>query len=306
MSVRAKYVSLTRDVILAELEPPNPRALPLQAETGRRPTECEDSDSHLRQAPILQTSGFWRVNVAFLLLAIVQTAESIFNTMPATFVDLSHALDSATQVYPGDPAFSCCPTMTIPKDGMNLQTITMGSHTGTHVDAPYHFFDTGLTIDQIPLSTFVGNAVVVDVTAKLSKALITWTDISAHEESIRRKASLDDGVFVLLRTGWSKYWSSDEYYHHPFLEVDAARRLLELGVKLIGIDTLSPDETRLDGSMPEFGVHEVVLGAGAMLAENLTNLEAIQTDDWLVTLMPLKLGGCDGSPVRAFACKRET
>ncbi|KAI0753450.1 putative cyclase [Daedaleopsis nitida] len=210
--------------------------------------------------------------------------------MPAAFVDLSHALDSATQVYPGDPAFSCCPTMTIPKDGMDLQTISMGSHTGTHVDAPYHIFDTGLTIDQVPLSTFVGNAVIVDVTAKLSKAKITWADISAHEAVILQKASLDE----------------DEYHHHPFLEPDAAKGLLELGVKLIGIDTLSPDETRVDGSMPDFRVHEVVLGAGAILAENLTNLEAIQTGDWLVTLMPLKLGGCDGSPVRAFACKKET
>ena len=94
---------------------------------------------------------------------------------------------------------------------------------------------------------------------------------------------------------------SQAYYDHPFLEVEAAKRLLELGVKVIGVDTLSPDETRVDGSFPDFAVHHAVLGAGAVIAENLTNLEAIQTGDWLVSLVPLKLGGLDGSPIRAFA-----
>lgn len=228
------------------------------------------------------------------------TANIISGNM-STFVDLTHTLNFATQIYPGDPAFACCPTLTIANDGMNVQSISMGSHTGTHVDAPYHFFENGLAVDQIPLSMFVGNAVVVDVAGKSRKARITWADISEHEATIRQKASLEHGVFVLLRTGWSMHWGSDEYYHHPYLEPDAANKLLELGVKLIGVDTLSPDETCLDSSTPDFGVHQVVLGAGAILAENLTNLEAIQTGEWLVNLVPLKLGACDGSPVRAYA-----
>ncbi|KAI0740671.1 putative cyclase [Earliella scabrosa] len=223
--------------------------------------------------------------------------------MSPTYVDLSHVLDSHTQIYPGDPAFSCCPVQTIPADGMNLQSISMSSHTGTHIDAPYHFFDAGLTVEQIPLNTFIGNVAVVDVVGKGAKSKISWADMSSHAETIRRKALLEHGVFVFLRTGWSKHWGSDEYYHHPYLEPDAAKKLLELGVKVIGVDTLSPDETRLDGSTPDFGVHEVVLGAGAILAENLTNLEAIQTGDWLVHLVPLKLAGSDGSPVRAYACR---
>ena len=218
-----------------------------------------------------------------------------------TFVDLSHKLDQHTQVYPGDPLYRCCPALTIPKDGMNVQSISLGSHTGTHIDAPFHFIQEGLTVERIPLSVFLGTVVVVDVTAKKSKERITWADISAQEDAIRRKAALEHGVFVFLRTDWSRYWGTDEYYHHPFLERDAAEKLIRLGVKAIGVDTLSPDETRLDGVAPDFGVHQVVLGAGAILAENLTNLEAIQTGDWLVNLAPLKLEGCDGSPVRAFA-----
>ncbi|KAI0764368.1 putative cyclase [Trametes elegans] len=223
--------------------------------------------------------------------------------MPPTYVDLTHTLDDNVQIYPGDPAFSCCPALTISKDGLNVQSISMGSHTGTHVDAPYHFFENGAHVDSIPLSAFVGNVVVVDVTSKLRKSLITWEDLAASSNLIRRKAALEHGVFVLLHTGWSRHWQSDAYFDHPFLSRDAAQRLIDLGVKLIGIDTLSPDETRVDGTTPDFGVHETVLGAGALLAENLTNLAALGSGDWLVTLAPLKLKGCDGSPVRAFASR---
>lgn len=215
--------------------------------------------------------------------------------------DLSHALDETAQVYPGDPHFRCCPILTIPKDGMNVQSISMGSHTGTHIDAPYHFLQDGAPVDKIPLSTFVSNCVVVDLTGKPSKYRITWSDLSPHQDTISHKASLDDGVSVLLHTGWSVHWKSNEYFEHPYLDTEAARKLVELGVKVIGVDTMSPDETRTDGSVSSFGVHETVLGAGVILAENLTNLKAIQSGDWVVYLVPLKLVGCDGSPVRAFA-----
>ncbi|KAI0359221.1 putative cyclase [Trametes cingulata] len=221
--------------------------------------------------------------------------------MPRTYVDLSHSLDENVQIYPGDPAYSCCPALTIAKDGLNVHSISVGSHTGTHVDAPYHFVEDGAQIDAIPLSAFIGNAVVIDVTSKGPKGRIEWADISPYAHLVRRKAALPEGVFVLLHTGWSKHWQSDTYFDHPFLTRDAAEHLVELGVKLIGVDTLSPDETRVDGSTPDFGVHEVVLGAGALLAENLTNLEAIQAEHWRVSAVPLKLKGCDGSPVRAFA-----
>ena len=222
------------------------------------------------------------------------------------FVDLSHSLDETVQVYPGDPVFSCCPSLTIANDGFNVLKISIGSHSGTHVDAPFHFVEKGSTIDTIPLSAFVGNAVVVPVTDKSPKEQIEWADIAPHEDAIRRKASLPDGVFVLLHTGWSKFWKSDQYYHHPFLSREAAEKLLTLGVKLIGVDTLSPDETRLDGSAPDFGVHAVFLGGEKIIAENLTNLEQIQDGDWLVNMVPLKLSGSDGSPVRAFATRVAT
>ncbi|KAI0644925.1 putative cyclase [Trametes meyenii] len=223
-------------------------------------------------------------------------------TLP-TYVDLTYVVDENVQVYPGDPAFSCCPTLTIPKDGQTVHSISMGSHTGTHVDAPYHFIQDGATIDTISLSSFVAHAVVVDVTGKQPKELITWTDLLPYIELICRKAALPHGVVVLLHTGWSQHWQSSVYFEHPFLTRDAAERLIALGVKAIGVDTLSPDETCVDGSTPDFGVHHVVLGAGALIVENLTNIASIASGDWLVNFVPLKLKGLDGSPVRAFASR---
>ena len=111
------------------------------------------------------------------------------------------------------------------------------------------------------------------------------------------------GTYERVPTNHSHLTSSPprtpEYLAHTIAAARAEN--YALGVKLVGVDTLSPDETRVDGTMPDFGVHAAVLGAGMIIAENLTNLKAIQDGDWLVTLVPLKLGGSDGSPVRAFA-----
>ncbi|KAI0667108.1 putative cyclase [Trametes maxima] len=221
-------------------------------------------------------------------------------TLP-TYVDLTYVVDENVQVYPGDPAFSCCPILTIPKDGQTVHSIAMGSHTGTHVDAPYHFIQDGATVDTVPLSSFIAHAVVIDVTGKQPKECITWTDLLPHAKLIRRKATFPHGAVVLLHTGWSRHWQSSAYFEHPFLTRDAAERLITLGVKAIGVDTLSPDETCVDGTTPDFGVHDTVLGAGALIVENLTNIASIASGDWLVNFVPLKLKGLDGSPVRAFA-----
>ncbi len=79
-------------------------------------------------------------------------------------IDLSHTLDSNIPIYPGDPTFSCCPFITIAKDGVNVHQISMGSHSGTHVDAPSHFVENGQSVDVIPLDRFVGRAIVIDLT----------------------------------------------------------------------------------------------------------------------------------------------
>jgi len=216
------------------------------------------------------------------------------------YVDLSHTLDSSTPIYPGDPTFSCCPALTLGDDGVNVQTISLGSHTGTHVDAPYHFIASGQRIDDISLSEFIGPALVIDATGKNAREKITWQDVEPFVDSMR--AAQGSAPIVLIRTGWSQYWGTAVYFDHPYLDRDAAVKLVDAGVKTIGIDTLSPDETFTNPELHgQFDVHHIILGAGGIIAENLTNLDQIQDGFWVINMVPLKIGGSDGSPVRAFA-----
>ncbi|KAJ7750058.1 putative cyclase [Mycena maculata] len=208
-------------------------------------------------------------------------------------VDLSHSLRPGMQIYPGDPSFCCSPAATIEKDGFAVRALSLGSHTGTHVDAPAHFFAGGKTIDQIPLTTFIGRALLIDVTHKSPRELITWDDLAPHAQR------MSAGVILLLHTGWSKYWGTEHYLEHPFLERSAAEHIVASGVQVVGVDAMSPDETRLDGT-GSFGAHEVILGAGGIIAENLTNLHAMDGADYVVHLVPLNIDGSDGSPVRAY------
>ena len=209
-------------------------------------------------------------------------------------VDLSHRLDEGVQVYPGDPVFRTSSAATVDADGFNVQHVAMGSHTGTHVDAPFHFFADGARIDELDLGLFVGPAVIVDVRGRAPRERITWADLAPHAER------MGPGRIVLLHTGWSAHFRTERYLDHPFLDGEAAERVLATGVRTLGVDALNPDETVLDGA-GDFSVHEAVLGAGGVIAENLTNLAAIDGADPLVSLLPLSLASADGAPVRAVA-----
>jgi len=227
-------------------------------------------------------------------------------------VDLTHSLDQGIPVYPGDPPFDCVPYCTVPVAGYSVHSLALSSHAGTHIDAPSHFFSHLATIDQLPLSTFVRPVLVLDMSHKKSREKIAWRDVQAYEEKMR------EGIAVLIWTGWSQFWGTDKYFDHPWVEKEVAERMVSLGVKLLGTDTMSPDQSpRVSsddsgGAVEDtgFGVHEVVLGANYIIAENLTNLQELKElqegspeGTLMVSLVPLKIAGCDGSPVRAFAWK---
>ena len=129
---------------------------------------------------------------------------------------------------------------------------------------------------------------------------------------------------MLLCTGWSRFWGTDRYFDHPHLAPEAAKELAERGVAIVGTVTMSPDPSPHVGKdapgelLPSsssseggFGAHRALLGAGCVIAENLAKLEALmevqggleEGERLMVSLVPLKIGGCDGSPVRAFAWK---
>jgi kynurenine formamidase len=211
-------------------------------------------------------------------------------------VDLSHPLDDDTPVYPGDPVARFEPATTIGEHGYNVLHVRMGSQTGTHVDAPFHFLADGARIDELPLELFLGPAVVADVRGKAPHEPITWADLAPVADRV------GPGRMLLLHTGWDAHWGTDAYFDHPFLDGGAAERLVAAGVRTIGLDALSLDETVLGGEPAGgFPAHLAVLGAGGVIVENLRNLADLPSAEPVVSVLPLRLSGADGAPVRAVA-----
>ncbi len=214
-------------------------------------------------------------------------------------IDLSHVIDEHTQVYPGDPVPHFEVHSTIERDGFNLLSVQMGSQSGTHVDAPYHFDDSTERIDELPLERFMGRGVVIDLTGLAGRTKITWSMIAGSPEAPSPAGAED---IVLLKTGWSRHWGADEYFNHPYLAAEACQRLLDAGVRAFGIDAINIDETPDDHHAGVgFPVHHLIAKAAGVISENLTNLEAIDFADPLVSLLPIKLASADGAPVRAVA-----
>src|SRR5262245_26753258 len=118
-------------------------------------------------------------------------------------VDLSVPIVTGMPVYPGDPPVTIGPALTVAEHGVNVLHLDMGSQTGTHVDAPVHIDDALPALDDLPLTRFVGPAVVVD-----ARGLAPRTPIELGE--------VPDTAIVLIATGWSAYWGTERYLAHPY------------------------------------------------------------------------------------------
>jgi kynurenine formamidase len=211
-------------------------------------------------------------------------------------VDLSVPVGAGTVVYPGDPEPALTVHSTVARDGFNLLHVAMGSQTGTHVDAPYHFDDATPRIDEVPLDRFLGPAVVVDATDAGPRGRIGWR----HVEPVADR--LGPGVVVLLRTDWSLRYGDPSYFDNPFLDAGACRRMLDAGVRTFCIDAINLDETPDPDHPGEgFPVHHLIAEAGGVIGENLRNLAAVDWADPFVMALPIALEGADGAPVRAVA-----
>lgn len=202
-------------------------------------------------------------------------------------VDLSVPVGPDTQVYPGDPPPSLTPQATIAADGYNMLAVHLGTHTGTHVDAPYHVRADGRRIDDLDPALCAGPATVIDVRGVGPREPITWDHIT-----VARPAPI-----VLINTGWSRHYGTPAYFDHPFLDAETVRRLLALGVRTFCVDAPSIDPTP-DKNLPS---HLLVAEAGGVIGENFRNLELVDWPDPFVSCLPIKLAGADGAPVRAVA-----
>ena len=199
-------------------------------------------------------------------------------------VDLSVPLDDRTPVWPGDPPVRLAAAATIAHHGYNLLAVHMGSQSGTHCDAPRHFRADGAPIDELDLRLFTGPGVLVDVRGRPDRSPIGVADLAPHLDRV------GPGTIVVLHTG-----RPDP--DHPFLGADACRALLDRGVRTIGLDTPNIDET----PSASYPCHHMVAAVGGVIVENLTNLAAVDFPDPFLSVLPLRLTGADGAPVRAVA-----
>ena len=215
-------------------------------------------------------------------------------------VDLSHPVHDGMPVYPGDPDVRTSPATTVAEHGYNVLHLQMGSQSGTHVDAPYHFLEDGARIDELPLELFLGPARVVDVRGKPPRGRIGWDDLAPHAEH------LTPGRLLVLQTGWDEHWGTPAYAAHPYLTGEAADRVVAAGVRTVAIDALSLDETAAAGDpVGGFPAHDAVLGAGGVIVENLCGLAALSTASPVLSVLPLRLAAADGAPVRAVGLELE-
>ena len=209
-------------------------------------------------------------------------------------IDLTMTVSEDLPAFPGSPSPHVIPWETIADDGYNLELVFMSTHTGTHIDAPRHFVRRGATVDRIPPSRLVCEAVVLGLAGRDASMPITWSDVAAAAPQSGLPAP---GEALVIRTGWSDRTERDSYFGRcPGLSADAARRIASLRPALVGIDSPSIDA----GNASSFPAHKALLGAGIPVVENLTGLMKIRTERFRLAVLPLKLGGGTGAPARAL------
>jgi arylformamidase len=187
--------------------------------------------------------------------------------------------------YPGDPTLEQTQIRAIKRgDAANLTHLSLGAHTGTHVDAPAHFIDGAATLEQVPLDRMVGPAQVLDLRG-----------LAAIDAAALRRHHIQPGDIVLFHTDNSERWAKPGFQKDfTYVTRDAAELLIERGVKAIGMDYLSIEQF---GSTT-FEVHKLLLGKGILIIEGL-DLREIAAGPYLLSCLPLKLEGVDGAPARA-------
>ncbi len=196
-------------------------------------------------------------------------------------IDLSVDLNEKTPVYPGDPETKISPAGILDQAGYQDHYVCVGTHVGTHMDAPSHMLAGGKNLDAFPVEKFSGRGVYIRVNGEFNLTEIQRVDIQ-------------EGNIILFHTGMSdKYHDASYYEAYPGIPEEVAHYLVEKKVKIVGVDMCSVDH-------PPFPVHKILLSAETLIIENLTNLASLEGKSFKVHAFPIKLQ-IDGAPVRVVA-----
>jgi kynurenine formamidase len=198
--------------------------------------------------------------------------------------DLSHPFEHNMPVYPGDIPVKLRQTVFINDHGYNNHYLETGMHVGTHMDAPLHMLENGCMISELGVNQFVGRGILINA-VDMDQDRILHT----IEENVSK------GDIVLFRFDYSKHFGSPDYYYkYPEISETVAEKLVSLEVKMIGMDTPSPDRN-------PFQVHKILLAKNIPIVENLCNLDKLEKcNEFRVIALPLRIHA-DGSPTRVIA-----
>lgn len=205
--------------------------------------------------------------------------------------DVSVPLSAATPTYPGDPGIDIKPWLTLAKgDAANVSLINFGLHSGTHVDAPAHFIEGGAKVESLPLESLMGEAEVIEVP----------DHIRVIDENFVTANCMKGSQRILFKTRNSAFWDNTEdgfREDYTYIQPDAARRLVELRIKLVGIDYLSVEQFK----SVSFQTHQVLLSRGVVILEGL-DLREVTSGVYELICLPLKIAGGtgDGAPARVI------
>jgi arylformamidase len=215
--------------------------------------------------------------------AIIQL-RSDASRLAMKLIDVSVPLDANLPTYPGNTPYSLEPIKRLAKgDSSNVSTLHMSAHSGTHVDAPRHFFDEGPGVEGLPLDLLCGRARVIELTTRKG---VTAEDLA--------KSDLSEDVRVLIKTHNSRLWGSPDF-QKDFIGIteSGAKYLVEHGIKVVGVDYLSVEPYKTPGAP----AHHVLLGGGTIVIEGL-NLRDVETGIYEMLCLPLPVVGSDGAPAR--------
>ena len=213
-------------------------------------------------------------------------------------IDLSQSLSNETMSYfPDTEPVKLEMIHTIEKSGFRETLMYMTSHAGTHIDAPAHVLEGHKMLDEMRPMQFVGKGLVIDCRNVPAGKYISMEYI----DKVREKA--DQAEFLLFCTGWDRYWGQNEYLgNYPIITKEVVDYLVEHKKKGVGFDTLSMDPVADE----ELRLHkQLFIQRDGIIMENLTNLDKIGEELFLLAALPLKYEHADGAPARVVAILKE-
>jgi kynurenine formamidase len=254
--------------------------------------------------------------ILFFLLFSCNQADNDSQFADRNWVDLTYAFDSATLYWPNNPTGFEHSTDSKGRTPSGYYyssySIKTPEHGGTHLDAPIHFAENGLTVDQLPLENLTGNAIVIDVSKNALKDRDYQITIADVEEWELEHGEIKPNTIILFKTGYGQFYPDREKYfgtvkkgvdaipelHFPGVHPETTQWLVEKrNIKAMGLDTPSIDY----GQSKDFKTHQILMGSNRPAFENVASLDRLPPKGLYVVALPMKIGKGSGGPLRIIA-----